>query len=141
MIREILSPETGLAFEAMRELRSHLRDQPQFVRWSARCNDPRAIDSSVCSRSRIRALHPLPDSEFASHCDHCPRSGGTRQVTESRAHEHEVVAGERLVAIAADGVLAVQRVRDAVQLIRSRPHRLIVSSGGDANTDRAGERP
>jgi hypothetical protein len=31
MIREILPPETGLAFEAMRELRRHLRDEPEFV--------------------------------------------------------------------------------------------------------------
>ena len=47
----------------------------------------------------------------------------------------------RLVAVAASGVLVVPRVRDAVQLIPSRPHRLIVSSGRDENTGGAGQRP
>jgi MFS family permease len=46
----------------------------------------------------------------------------------------------RLVAVAAGGVLDVPGLRDAVQLILSRRHRRIVSSGGDENENGAGER-
>jgi hypothetical protein len=47
----------------------------------------------------------------------------------------------RLLAIAAGGVLNVLGLRYAVQLILSRRHRRIVSSGGDENENGAGERP
>jgi GNAT superfamily N-acetyltransferase len=32
MVRELLPPETGLGFAAMRELRAHLEDEAEFVR-------------------------------------------------------------------------------------------------------------
>ena len=44
-IRELLPPETGLAFEAMRELRTDLSDERRLSAKSMRSSARRAIDS------------------------------------------------------------------------------------------------
>lgn len=56
MIRELLPPETGLAFDAMQALRTDVADEKAFVRQVNEVRGPRATAWSPHSRKQRQAL-------------------------------------------------------------------------------------